>query len=69
MEPEHVHRLLCDFVLELPRRGIYLLVVVFLTVLPRTGNLHESQVSLEEFNLRVMRFNQLVHAAVNFCGR
>ena len=60
VNPNQVHSSLCDFVYELPKRGINPEVIVFLPVLPRTGGLRGGQVSLEEFNDRAERFNDLI---------
>ena len=60
MDSDQVHSLLCDFVHEFSKRGINPEVIVFLPVLPRTGSMRDGQVSLEEFNSRVKRFNELV---------
>lgn len=60
IDSNQVYSLLCDFVHELPMRGINPEIIVFLPVLPRTGGLRVNQVSLEEFNARVERFNDLV---------
>ena len=60
IDSNQVHSLLCDFVYELSRRGINPEVIVFLPVIPRTGGLRGGQVSLEDFNTRVERFNDLI---------
>ena len=61
--PHEVHASVCRMVRELPRWDVHAEAVIFLPVLPRTGGLRRSQVSLEVFNERAKVFNELLECS------
>ena len=62
--PKCVCDMLCNFVRDLPKHGIKPSVVVFLPVLPRTGNMRQGQVPVSEFNEKADVFNELLGAEI-----
>lgn len=60
IEPEALLDSLCAFVRDMKKYAIYPSVIVFLPVLPRTGNMRPNQVSVDQFNSKAEAFNKLL---------